>query len=599
MGGIAGLVTFTGVPSAGTVEAMLRASPHRGGQRCVAVLAPCALGVSNDTADGATADATLATQDGWAAAVVGSLDNCAVLAEELARTGIRPPDDSAAGVALAAFRAWGEDAVHRFRGAFAGVVWDGETLWCFRDQVGFQPLFYRADGRAFYCAGEAKQVAAGAALPRAPDLDALQAIFYRGIGEESALKGVKRLFAAALARVDRGGHVAVRRYWDPSALVESARISGTEAGERLLEHLSRAVGRTVTGDDAIMLSGGIDSSTVAAFAAPEHLRLSGRPLQAISGFYPEYPTVDESTYTREVAGYLDIPLHPYVLTGSPLDDVQFWVELADGPWDTLPVPQVAQGYRLARGLGARTVLTGELGEYVYTITHGLLGHLFWQGRWRALGRYARSLAAQGTRRGAIVRRLAREAMPGFLGAVYARLASRRNHHAPDWVDLSVAGDRSYRADITGPARQRWRHAQVAATRGTTTTLEADEICAACCGVRVRRPLADIDLWEFFLSLPAEVKFPDPLTKSLVRQAMRRRLPDAILDRRTKTLFDEYALGTADYVALERWIDPSVYRMPGVNYDLLRLRVAQRALGVTDLLWAYDLARVYAFVSLWR
>jgi hypothetical protein len=39
-------------------------------------------------------------------------------------------------------------------------------------------------------------------------------------------------------------------------------------------------------------------------------------------------------------------------------------------------------------------------------------------------------------------------------------------------------------------------------------MEAGEICATLAGVTVGRPFADIDLWEFFLSLPAEIKYPD-------------------------------------------------------------------------------------------
>ena len=38
------------------------------------------------------------------------------------------------------------------------------------------------------------------------------------------------------------------------------------------------------------------------------------------------------------------------------------------------------------------------------------------------------------------------------------------------------------------------------------------------GVDVRRPFVDVDLWEFFLSLRAEVKFPDTRSKTLVSGA---------------------------------------------------------------------------------
>lgn len=593
MSAIVAVMAYEGMPSAETARAMLRAAPHRGRKHTVEIVGACAIGICNDEQ---SVHASIAIHHGSAAALVGNLDNRMVLGGELSRWGVQGPDDNPARVVLAAFEVWGSDAVGRFRGAFAGVVWDGDRLWCFRDQVGFQPLFYRSDERGFYCASEAKQVTAGAGLVREPDLDALEVVYYRGIGEDSAIKGVKRFLSSALAHVDRRGNLVVSRYWDPLRLLESARFRVAEARERLVGLLDQAVARVVTGNEAVTLSGGIDSPTVAAFAAPKHLRGSGRHLVAINTSYPHFPSVDETAYARHVAEYLGIPIRTHILTGTPLDDISLWTTLADGPWDTLPMPHVVQTYRFARELGVRTILTGELAEYVYTISESLLGHLLWHGRWAALASHTKALVARGASWSSVGRRMAREAMPASLRAGYARLANRRSFHIPDWVDITAVGGSRYRHDFSGSARQRWRRAQWSATRGTTSTLEADEICAAFCGVRVRRPLADIDLWEFFLSLPAEVKFPDPTPKALIRQAMRGRLPDETLDRRTKTFFDDFALGTADYPAMRRWIDPSRYRMRGVNYELLRSRLEKQSMGLTDLLWAYDLAKVHAFVS---
>lgn len=595
VGALAVVRAFGGASPAETVRRMLEVVPHRGTASRVVVAGRCAIGVCHRDDD---PGATVAVDGQWAAALVGDLDNAAALDAALDGQG-QGSAHTPAAVVLRAFRTWGEGAVERFRGAFAGVVWDGSRLWCFRDQVGFQPLFYRSDAQAFYCASEAKQIVAGAGFPREPDPDALETIFYRGIGEDTALKGVKRFLSSPLARVDADGRLVITRYWDPGRILESARVGPAEARERLIQVLDQAVTRVVTGRDAVALSGGIDSPTVAAFAAPAHMRAAGRPLVAITMAYPDFPSVDEGSYVRQVAEFLDIPVRSHVLTGTPLDDVERWTALADGPWDTLPMPLVAQEYRLARELGVRAVLTGDLAEYVYTISASLLGHLFWHGRWRGLARHTAALRARGTSWPAVARRVAREGIPWPLGGLYMRLRSRPSRRIPDWVDRGVLARSLYRPDLAGPARQRWRRAQLTATQGISSTQEADEICAAACGVRVRRPLADVDLWEFFLSLPAEVKFPDPTPKALVRQAMRGRLPDAILDRRTKTVYDDHAMSTADYPAMRRWIDPSRYRMRGVDYVLLRQRIEQGTMSLLDLLWAHDLVKVHAFVSSWE
>jgi hypothetical protein len=117
-------------------------------------------------------------------------------------------------------------------------------------------------------------------------------------------------------------------------------------------------------------------------------------------------------------------------------------------------------------------------------------------------------------------------------------------------------------------------------------------------VHVRRPLVDVDLWEFMLSLPAEIKFPDALPKSLLRESVRGRLPDELLDRTDKTFFNDFALRTADYEGIERLALDSELRIEGVDYAALARRVEARELDVVELLWAYDLARAHAFLGLW-
>jgi hypothetical protein len=242
------------------------------------------------------------------------------------------------------------------------------------------------------------------------------------------------------------------------------------------------------------------------------------------------------------------------------------------------------------------VLSGELAEYVLTVTSHFAGHLALHGRWGALTGWARALRARGRSRRDVLRRIAPSLTPAFLAGRYTRLRRRENRLLPGWIDPDEVGGRGRRPDLEHRARDRWRHAQVAPLHGAAITLEADALCAASLGVQVRRPFADVDLWEFMLSLRAETKFPDLVAKRLVRDAMRGRLPDAVLDRMDKTAFDEYALAVADYEALRRWTLGGDVRIPGVDYDRLRDRLDRRDLGIVELSWANDLARVHAFAE---
>jgi asparagine synthase (glutamine-hydrolysing) len=575
---------------------MLAAAPHRGSQVELRSVGEATIGISTDADD---RDAWLAASNGSCAAFVGSLDNVRELAQIFGATVSAPAEIDPAGVLLRAFSAWGTEAFNRLRGVFSAVVVDGSEVHCARDHLGLRPLYYRRDGDEFFVATEAKQVAAGSGISREPDVEAIEDLFYgRLTPETAALKGISRLPRASVASVSRG-KVSSARYWNPRALLETASLSPSETLERLAELLERVVERSVTGRDAVSLSGGIDSPTIAALAAPQHERIGGRPLQALSSVYPAYPTVDERRYTELVADYLGLPLETYEPSAQPLDQAQLWVDRTDGPSETLSLPELAENYTRARLIGARTVLTGELAEWVFTFGAHLIGHFILHGRVRPAAAWLREQRTYAGSWRQVARIVAPSLTPPLPARLYLNLRGRSVGQAPPWIDPAQTGDR-FRPDLARPTRRRWLEHQVDPLLSpAATSFDADEICAAHCGIHVKRPLADIDLWEFLLSLPAERKFPNSVPKALIRDVMRGRLPDEILDRKDKTGFSAWVLGTADWSGLRRWLRDPDPPISGVNYPLLLDAIDRRRMGVLELMWAYDLARVHAFLDLWR
>ena len=574
---------------------MLRAAPHRGAELRARVCGRTALGVSNDPA---FRDAWIAGDDAAAAVFAGTLDNCEELAAELRRDGVQLGSTDPAVVVLAGFRSWGERLPERLRGAFSGAISDGSTLHCFRDQVGFRSMFFRDESRSVFIASEAKQIIAGAGISREPDLEGLENLFWGG-GPKNALRGIERFPRGSRGTVRSDGSWSITGYWDPAPVLETARLTVDEACERLVEVIDQAVARAMTGADAVWLSGGIDSPTLAAFAAPRHLELAGRPLPAVSAVFPDFPGVDERKYIELVSDYLGLELHTYVPKARSLDDVEFWVRILDAPVDTLSIPETAESLVQARQVGARTVLSGELFEYAATVRQYAVAHLLFHGRWRAAGRRVREQRRKGWSWPPIIRPLLLEIAPPFVATRVARWRKRDYRHLPPWIDVERAGGRVFRPDLAIPARKRWAQLQLmpVGAGSASPNMEANEICAAYCGAHIRYPLVDVDLWEFFLSLPAEVKFPDRVLKRLVRDAMHGRLPDEILWRRDKTSFNEHVLATAEYPELRRWIlGTNGYRMPGVDYRVLGERLEREELAVFELQKARDLARIHAFVS---
>jgi asparagine synthetase B (glutamine-hydrolysing) len=415
----------------------------------------------------------------------------------------------------------------------------------------------------------------------------------------AALKGVARQAQATTVSVSREKGVAVHRYWDPLDVLETARLSAVDVRDRFLELLAQAAARSLTGKDVILLSGGLDSPAVAAFAAPEHLRRTGRPIGALSAVFPDLPSVDERHYIELVAERFGIDLHVFRPIARPLDNVDEWCRRFGSPVPILSVPEVSYAYSLARQLGYDNVITGEFAEFVFGSPVHVLGHLLTHGRWQALA----NLLLVERRRGISTPDLAKLVLPTFVPGRPANWFLHWGgldspHRIPNWLDEGKVNEVPFRSDLLPASRERWRQLQLVGTRGATITIEADEICAAMAGVTIRRPMADIDLWEFFLSLPAEIKHPDLRFKILTHGKMRGILPDEILDRRGKTVFDDHIMTHLDYDTLRRLLVRPRYRIPGVDYKRLAQRIERRDLNRFDWFWARDLAWIHAFLNAW-
>ena len=586
MGGVAAALIPGGASADGAVRRMLSASPHRGTTHEVLQVGSCAIGVQRrDAAD----RAALAVCDGFAVAFTGPID-----AVDVRRSAHATGDDQAVAESLCEILAQArERAPEHMRGDFAVVATDGERLWCFRDHVGYRGLFYRRDDDCVYAASEAKQVVAGSGIRMEPDVEVVERTFF-GDTEglfDSALRGVARLGAGRVLSSGGGAH-SVQRYWHPERILETARLTADELQHGFDAVMSQAGRRVVTGDDVVLLSGGVDSPAIAAFAAEPHRERTGSSLKAFSFVYPNAPSVDERRYTEEVADFLGLELHIGEQLANPLGDLVEWQRLADSPIPVASMPFYAESYRYARELGARNVLCGELAEFVMSMPGYVLPHLVARRRVGAVVEQVRHRRRAGDTRRTLARELVAPLVPSAISAARIRA---RDRGAPDWLDDRRVKDAV--AQGAGWVGSRWARAQVGGFDGTSASLAAVEVCQEVCGVVERRPWTDADVWEFFLSLPAEVKFPAGRSKTLARRLLRGHVPDSVLDRRDKTVFDEAVMQMVDYETLDRWLTPADHHVSGVDYRVLRQRLERRELSMADFVWAKDLAGVHAFLSL--
>jgi asparagine synthetase B (glutamine-hydrolysing) len=360
--------------------------------------------------------------------------------------------------------------------------------------------------------------------------------------------------------------------------------------------MDRAVDRALLGDDVISLSGGTDSSAVAAFAAPRHVERFGRPLEALSVVYPRFPAVDEREEIELVAGHLGIRLHTYEETFKTLDEVDRWMGLLDEPIPAFFLAESAEHLRTARSMGYRNMLTGEMAEWIVERRDYLIPHLLHRRRWAPLlDHLSRQRRIHRTRLLGIARQLGAAFLTPRLRAVWTMVAPARVA-VPPWIDESRL--RRGEARWAVRARDMWRGYQTAVFFGPDLGAEAEDLVEAVTGVSVRRPFGDLDLVEFFLSLPAELKYPDTHFKGLLRSFLRGRLPDRMLDAPRKAVFNDAVMARADHAKLRSLLVDPPHRLRGIEYDVLRERLEAGDLEIGEYERAKNLAAVHAYLARW-
>ena len=263
----------------------------------------------------------------------------------------------------------GPDCVTRLNGDFAFAIWDArrKQMMLARDRMGVRPLFYASHGGATYFASEAKALFQVPGVDAALDPIALDQIFtfWFPLAPRTIFKGVSELPPAHML-LARGGEVSVRPYWQlafPDADEgEDARDESTVAEEvrALLVDATRIRLRSDVPVGAY-LSGGLDSSVVAAIAA----KLAPDRLRTFSVRFDD-PEFDETAFQMEMAAALGTD-HSAVICrpsdiGALFPDV---IRGAERPiLRTAPAPLYMLS-RLVREEGFKVVLTGEGADEVF------------------------------------------------------------------------------------------------------------------------------------------------------------------------------------------------------------------------------------------
>lgn len=202
----------------------------------------------------------------------GEIYNFLELRAELADLGHRFQSRGDTEVILKAYAQWGVDAWKKLRGIFAFGLWDArdDRLHLVRDQLGVKPLYYADAEQGLVFASEVRALLAGDLVPRRLCRDGLRSYLRYGSVQEpnTLIAGVQSLPPGATLVRSLDGRSKVRTYWQIPVKSDAVALQ-TAAPRDILEWLKDSVGRQLMADVpvGVFLSGGIDSTAVAALAA--------------------------------------------------------------------------------------------------------------------------------------------------------------------------------------------------------------------------------------------------------------------------------------------------------------------------------------------
>lgn len=316
MCGIAGFVAPRPTGDREVLERMTQALAHRGPDAEGYLIAPemgLHLGHRRlsivDLSGGAQ---PMSTADGKCAIVFnGEIYNHPELRKELLALGHSfQTDHSDTEVLLEGYRAWGRQMLDRLNGMFAFAIYDRERgqLFIARDRFGKKPLYWFHRDGVFAFASELTALLHHPAAPRNESGIALKKYFAYGYipAPHSIIDGIFKLPGGWCGDLDlASGQWTPSKWWEFILEPSTEEVTPTRCdawAEELLEKLDGAVKRRLMADVplGVFLSGGIDSSAVAALAA-RHLP-AGRLRTFSIGFTD--PSFDESAYAREAAAII-------------------------------------------------------------------------------------------------------------------------------------------------------------------------------------------------------------------------------------------------------------------------------------------------------
>jgi len=483
----------------------------------------------------------------------GEIYNFRELRLDLEKRGHRFKTNSDTEVIAHAYEEFEEGCFQELNGMFAIALWDDrkKRLVLARDRLGKKPLYYSSLNHAFLFGSELKSLMAYSRFPREVDLLSFaKYLFYEFIpSPETIFKKTWKLLPACYLVWERG-KMDVREYWSPFS--PGARPEGLDeasAIEKMMALLRESVRKRLISDVplGIFLSGGIDSSAVAALAQEA---VPGKVRTFSIGF--EDPTFDESKYARLASKHLGTEHHEQVMSPQDLlDIIPRLPEILDEPMADASILPTFLLSRFTRK-HVTVALGGDGGDELFAGYPTYLAHRFADRYERFLRPLHPAISFLGNRLPVSDDNISFDfKVKKFLSGIgypdMIRNSIWLGSFGPHELEkvFSPAVRRSIELEkVLKPVLD---HSTVFPFRDKMTRLQYLDLrlylqesilvkvdrASMACSLEVRAPFLDRGVVEFVMGLPSDWKLRGFTSKYLLKRGLERILPKEIVDRKKK------------------------------------------------------------------
>jgi asparagine synthase (glutamine-hydrolysing) len=449
------------------------------------------------------------------------------------------------------YEEYGRDCVKRLRGMFAFAIWDRRkrALFAARDRLGIKPFYYHWDGNTFLFGSEIKAILA---------YPSVTAEFNRGVlaeylafgyitGAETMFAGIHKLLPGNTLELGEDGNLRMEQYWDLNVEVDHEARPREYYVQTYRELLEGAVRSHLMSDVplGVFLSGGLDSSAVAALAS----KIRGDRIQTFAVGYDE-EKFSELGFAREVARHIQSEHHEVRMSRE-----EFFQSLPRLIWhedEPLVWPSSAALYFVARLASEHitVVLTGEgsdeiLGgytRYAWTLLNAKIDGVYRVATPNVLRSLVRNVIQTGPLGATLHRKLNHtflvrdgNSWPSFYyDNFFSAFSSAEQHDLLTPDALGAAGDAyagSMRAwdHSSGDLLHRLLYADINSYL-IELLMKQDQMSMAA-SIESRVPFLDHELVEFTARIPAKYSIEGMAGKFILKRAVEDLLPRELVYRK--------------------------------------------------------------------